>query len=69
MTVLQCPLCTPSLAQLLESDPAVRLSVAEALHQGLSAAERLHGPAFHAAMAHLDPALAGQVAAALSGGR
>ena len=51
--------------QLLDSDPASRMSVSDALRHSLNAAERLHGPAFHAAMARLDPSLAKQVSAAL----
>ncbi|KAF5834828.1 hypothetical protein DUNSADRAFT_8368 [Dunaliella salina] len=53
--------------QLLASDPVARMGVVEALRQGLSAAEALHGPIFHASMARLDPTMQLQVAAALGG--
>jgi len=48
----------PAKGRLVPSPPA----------QGLAAAAALHGPAFQAAMARLDPLLAAQVAAAVEAG-
>ena len=53
--------------QLREADVVVRLRLSDALRERLALAAALHGPAFQAAGAAMDPALANQLQEAVRG--
>ena len=62
-------LCTGTRRRrrLREADVVVRLRLSDVLRARLSQAAAMHGPAFQAAGAAMDPALASQLQAAVGG--